>query len=104
MSGCDQHSGICVNIQVMQSDIKDLQNKLEHQRGFFDGQLANTNNSVQDLGNKLRNEMKEAIKEIKDLIEKKEGKSDTKKWLIITSIVSPTLLAITILVVQHFWK
>jgi molecular chaperone DnaK (HSP70) len=91
-------------MENIKEDVRELQKKLEHQRGFFEGQLTTTNNSIQDLGNKLRSEMKEAIKEIKDLIEKKEGKSDNKKWLLFTSIGSPILVAVTMLVIQHFMK
>jgi CHASE3 domain sensor protein len=101
---CSQHSGCLIEISNIKEDVKELQNKLEYQRGVFEGQLTQTNNSVQDLGNKLRNEMKEAIKEIKDLIEKKETKANSNKVLIISTIVSPLIVGAILLVAQHFMK
>jgi CHASE3 domain sensor protein len=101
---CSSHSGLCTTTQFLEKSIQELQHKVEYQRGVLEGQIAATNNSVQDLGNKLRSEMKEAIKEIRDLIEKKETKTNSNKVLIISTIVSPIIVGTILLVVQHFAK
>ena len=104
MATCSEHSGVCVNVNNMKNDIDELKGKLEHQRGYFEGQLTKTNTDVKELGDKLRDEIKTVVDDIKKIISEKETKSDNKKWIIISSLISPTIVGLILLVVTKLWN
>lgn len=104
MSPCDQHSGMCVSMSTVKESLKDLELKLEHQRGVFEGQMTKANSDIQDLGNKLRKEISDAIADIKKLIESKDAKAASKTWNIINGLISPTIVGIVLFLLTKLWK
>lgn len=91
---CKSHSGMCANMNNMKEQIEELKLKQERQAGYMDGMFSKVSKDVDNLATELRSEIKNSINDIKLLIEKKEMRTDSKKWIIISSIVSPTIVGL----------
>lgn len=91
---CREHSGMCEKTKFLKEQLEALKLKQEHDRGFFEGWISKVNKDINNLADDLRKELRDSINEIKEIMKNKEEKKDNKKWILISSIVSPTLVGL----------
>jgi molecular chaperone GrpE (heat shock protein) len=122
---CAEHSGICVNITNISKEMDNLKKELHEQKGYNTGMFSLANRDIQDVNQKLRDEMKEMKKEIqaemktqlddirldlktglddiKTTISTNNTKKENKFNAYLTAGILPTIVAIIIFTIEHYF-
>jgi chromosome segregation ATPase len=127
-NSCNQHSGLCTTTQFLEKSVQELENKLENQRnicanvtniqkeieeikadsqeykGWIRGKFERVDTKFDEITREFAMKLDNAVREIKDTIDKKESKANNAKWVIISSIVSPIVVGVLLILANKLIK
>jgi len=98
---CGEHSGQCEKIHYLEKELIEIKSTMDNFKGYVDGRFNSTNSEMKDLRKELTDKMESGFKEIKTIIENKETVKDNKKWILISSLVSPLIVGFILLIAQY---
>jgi hypothetical protein len=102
--GCSNHSGICVNIDNLNTCVQELKLDMEKQKGIVEGRFIESSKETKELRKELTDKMDLGFKKLEDKIDAQATGSDNKKLIWATSLLSPVIVGVLLLLAQHFIK
>lgn len=104
MAQCSEHSGVCTSVSNINKDIDEIKAELNRYKGFVEGQLNGLSSEIKGIRKEMIDKLDATTKDIKDSIKETNNKTENKKLIWASTIISPLLVGLLLLAAQHFIK
>ena len=101
---CNAHSGICQNIIHINNDIDEFKRQAHENKNYCDTKFSEAIQETKSLRIELTDKIEEGFTKLEDFISDYKKNIKDRRILIMSTLVSPTIVGIILLLFQYFFK